>query len=182
MCCQISLQDRVRAIAILSIIFCIALTIFEYINWLVLEEHSMSNATNVSISCDAISKMDCNVSTEVNDDNNGIGIKVVLTIFQLLVDLPISVLLLIGAKTRTKQLLAPWMFLTAMKMLGYVIACCIFVQFILVHTLDEHLGFGMKHYSKPTNDTSEQHYSIFSGSAVDNVVHERCFQNYTFDI
>ena len=53
-----------------------------------------------------------------------------LIIFQLVIDLPASILLLIGANLRIKQLLVPWMLIMAVKMLGYVIACCIFVQFV----------------------------------------------------
>ena len=183
MCCQISLQDRVRIIGIFSIIFCIVLTIFGHIHLLVSNESWNLNSTNYLVSCNKSSSIDCNSTMEVDEGQNGVGAKVVLTTFQILVDLPASILLLLGAKTRIKRLLLPWMLLTAIKMLGYVTACCIFVHFILIQILDEKYGFGMKHYPKPTNLTSEQHFSIFSGSVVDNIVHERFpkIMNYTLN-
>ena len=178
MCCGITSQDRVRVIAIFSILLCIVVTLICCFTWLLEKEDENllygNNSTNVSVVCDMILETsECNLTTtEVfsNDtQQNPEEMRVMLTIFQLVIDLPASALLLIGANLRIKQLLAPWMFIMAVKMLGYVIACCIFVQFRLVKMLDEKIGFGMKHYSKLTNDTSQQHYSIFSGSAVDSV-------------
>ena len=182
MCCDISAQDRVRAIAIFSIILCITSTILGGISWLLQDDLSLNgnnNATNISISCDIMLQNECNITTaDVYDGaHNQMGIRVLLTVFQLVIDLPASVLLLIGANLRIKQLLVPWMLIMAVKMLGYVIACCVFVQFVLVKILDENMGFGMRHYPKPTNNTNEQHFSIFSGSAVDNVVQKRFFQD-----
>ena len=188
MCCDISAQDRVRVIANFSIILCITSTILGGISWLLKDDPSLketnpiNNATNIS--CDIILQNECNITTpDVNDGaQNEMGIRVMLIIFQLVIDLPASILLLIGANLRIKQLLVPWMLIMAVKMLGYVIACCIFVQFVLVKVLDENMGFGMKHYHKPTNNTNEQHFSIFSGSAVDNIVQKRFFQNQIFTI
>ena len=188
MCCDISAQDRVRVIANFSIILCITSTILGGISWLLHDDPTLkqtnhiNNATNIS--CDIILQNECNITTaDVYDGaQNEMGIRVILIIFQLVIDLPASVLLLIGANLRIKQLLVPWMLIMAVKMLGYVIACCIYVQFVLVKMLDENMGFGMKHYSKPTNNTNEQHFSIFSGSAVDNIVQKRFFQNQIFSI
>ena len=186
MCCDISAQDRVRVIANFSIILCITSTILGGISWLLQDDPSLNqmnnnnNATNIS--CDIILQNECNITTADAHDgaDNEIGIQVMLIIFQLVIDLPATVLLLIGASMRLKQLLVPWMLIMAVKMLGYVIACCIFVQFVLVKILDENMGFGMRHYPKPTNNTNEQHFSIFSGSAVDNIVQKRFFQNQIF--
>ena len=178
MCCGITSQDRVRVIAIFSILLCIVVTLICCFTWLLeKEDHNLligNNSTNISVACSVIlqpSKCNLTIPETLGNDTyqNPEEIRVMLTIFQLVIDLPASALLLIGANLRIKQLLAPWMFIMAVKMLGYVIACCIYVQFRLVKMLDEKMGFGMKHYSKLTNDTSQQHYSIFSGSAVDSM-------------
>ena len=186
MCCEISSQDRVKVISIFSILFCIASTILGCIDWVLDNSRfSQTNTTNVSITCDITLQADCNLTTTDNIKgaaDNQIRLRVLLTIFQLVIDLPASVLLLIGAKLRIKLLLIPWMLIMAVKMLGYVIGVCIWVQFVLVQVLDENFGFGMKHYSKLTNDTNEQHYSIFSGSVVDSVIHKRYFQNQDFSV
>ena len=178
MCCGITSQDRVRVIAIFSILLCVVVTLICCFTWL-LEKQDQNllygnNSTNISVECDMILQAsECNLTTPDvfgNDtQQNPQEMKVMLTIFQLVIDLPASALLLIGANLRIKQLLAPWMFIMAVKMLGYVIACCIFVQFRLVKILDEKIGFGMRHYSKLYNDTSQQHYSILSGGAVDSM-------------
>ena len=178
MCCGITSQDRVRVIAIFSILLCVVVTLICCFTWL-LEKQDQNllygnNTTNISVACDMILQTsECNLTTPDvfgNDtQQNPQEMKVMLTIFQLVIDLPASALLLIGANLRIKQLLAPWMFIMAVKMLGYVIACCIFVQFRLVKILDEKIGFGMRHYSKLYNDTSQQHYSILSGGAVDSM-------------
>ena len=185
MCCGITSQDRVRVIAIFSILLCIVITLICCFTWLLEKEDPQNllygnNSTNISVECDMIFQpSECNLTTPdmfSNDtEQNPQEMRVMLTIFQLVIDLPASALLLIGANLRIKQLLAPWMFIMAVKMLGYVIACCIFVQFRVVKMLDEKMGFGMRHYSKLTNDTSQQHYSILSGSAVDSmgVQHKR---------
>ena len=147
------------------------------VNWALANEGQtlQNNATNISTSsCDIILQPTCNLTaTEINNGTeqhpNGVGSQL-LTIFLLVIDLPSSALLLAGAKLKVKTLLLPWMIIMALKMLGYVTACCIYVQFVLVEKLDESVGFGMKHYARiVSNDTSDLHYSIFSGNVVDGV-------------
>ena len=188
MCCHISTQDRIRMIANFSLILSITSTILGGVHHLLQSNTSLektninNNATNIS--CEITLQKKCNrTNTDVYDKpQNEMGIQVMLTLFLIFIDLPASMLLLIGANLKIKQLLVPWMVTMALKMFGYVISCCLFVQFVLVKIMDENMGFGMKHYTKPTNNTNEQHFSIFTESAIDNVVQKRYFQTQIITI
>ena len=187
MCCGISAQDRVKVIANFCIILCITLTILGCVSWLLqsnasLKQTDKNNATNIS--CDVELQKEWNITTaDVYDDSyNEMGIGGVLIIFQLVIDLPASVLLLIGANLRIKQLLVPWMLIMAVNMLGYVISCCIFVQFVFVNIVDKNMGFGLKHYPNPTNNANERHFSGCSGSEVYNIDQNRFSKNQIFSI
>ena len=187
MCCGISAQDRVKVIASFSIILCITLTILGSVSWLLqdgplLKQTDKNNGTNISCGVELQKERNKTTVDVYDDPNNEIGIQWMLIIFQLVIDLPASVLLLIGANLRIKQLLVPWMLIMAVNMLGYVISCCIFVQFVLVNILDKNLGFGMKHYPNPTNSSNEQNFSSCSDSEVYNIVQNRFSQNQIFSI
>ena len=184
MCCQMPLQARIKALAVVSICIGILEAIFGHIHLLVPSHSTESNFTNSSLPCQETIKANCRSSDTGNQSQRMQSIHAVIIAFQLVIDLPTSVLLLIAANLKKRQLLVPWMFVTAIKMLSYVIGCCIFVHFILIHSFNQYTGFGIKHYSK-TNKApgDEQYYSIFSGSVVDDVIHKRSFfQNCTSDI
>ena len=184
MCCQMTSECRVKSIAIFSICLSILGAIFGQVNLLMPLERPESNVSGSSMPCEEIVKADCDSSISRNHSQTTQSIHAIMTAFQLVIDLPTSVLLLIAANLKKKHLLVPWMFVTALKMLGYVVGCCVFVHFVLIHWLNEYTGFGVINYYSRTNKTAgeEQHYSIFSGSAVNDVIRNRFFQSCILEI
>ena len=57
---------------------------------------------------------------------------VAITVFGFLVDIPVAVLLLLATNWKKKKLLVPWLAIMAMKMLGFVIGCCLYVHFAFI--------------------------------------------------
>ena len=185
MCCDISTQDRIRTIANFSIVLCMASTMLGGVSYLFQDDDLSLTKTNIinkatNTSFDITLQNKCRLKNADDGIQNEMGIRVMLIVFLLVIDLPASLLLLIGANLKIKQLLVPWMVTMAVKMFGYVISCCLFVHFVLVKILDENMGFGMKPYAHPTKNTSEHHFSILSGRAIDDTVLKRYFQNQIF--
>ena len=103
MCCQMSLQRHVKGIAIYSICVGVFGAIFGPINLLMSSGPSESSVNAGSIPCKEIVEVDCIFSFTSSHNQTMQSIHVVLTAFQLFIDIPTSVLLLVAANVNNKS-------------------------------------------------------------------------------
>ena len=127
MCWQQSLQDRAHFIGISTISASILLLIFVQFLLIACSQTPPENIDSRPLP---------NTSTIYNDEFNEsfecpyIVSIAVATTFLLLIDIPTSMLLLIGTHLRLKYYLIPWLIVMALKMLIYTSVTCNLVFFM----------------------------------------------------
>ena len=133
MCWERSLQNRAQLIAIMTLAGSIFLVIIgqlssilcSYLPW-----HVNKSGSELDL------KHDCNVVVSKGYEFSYNIMVSVLTIFVVLVDIPSSMLLLMGTNMKLKYNLIPWLVVDAFKMFSCIIMICLMVKYSYADTFD----------------------------------------------
>ena len=160
MCCKQSLQSQTCVVAIYTISSSILMIIIGQFSLLICTNDmnfENGNATIHSLNSQK-GKINCHISLDKQYLYSHRTVTVTTMMFMLLVDIPTSILLLIGASLRLRYNLIPWFAVTAFKMVFWVFFTCLVVWCTFKDMLDKINFLSKDTMSDQTNKTLLHHY------------------------
>ena len=126
MCCNQPLQAQARLIGIATLATSIVLVIFAQSALVFCSSGENSSDSEVD------STPRCDVKLNKNYNMSHTVVLSSITIFLVVLDIPSSMILLLGTKVKLKYHLVPWLFTNAYKMIAIVFSFCLTVWCVYV--------------------------------------------------
>ena len=162
MCCKQSLQYQTHAIAIYTITSSILMIIIGQFTLLLCPNDINCEPGNDTLHLlnSQKGKIYCHISLGKQYQYYHGTLTVIVMMFMLLVEIPTSIFLLMGARLRLRYNLIPWLVVTAFKMIFWVVLTCLVVWWAfkgMLHTMNILSADTML---DQTNKTLLQHYYL----------------------